>query len=408
MTVVVAAGAQSLASWSVLFATPVAGTLARSGAGAVLTPFTGWTTSVALVATVLSWTVSVRDDARWWRPSATGTWLLAGWTAAAWLDGAHSTRALLDGLPSQTWFAWPGDGTPLHHGDPGGPTTWSLDLLSATGPVVVAVALWVGPLLLRDLEAQRRTGRPPAAGWVTSWEPGVGAGAPGDEAALGRSGVVAAQAPEATSLSSSPRAVLAREVHRATHVAAAVAVLLCAGVVLLQVAGGIFSVSSPLGEAGWDVLLDPGFLAVVGALAAAWLLGAPLTLTSGASPAWRGAVVTLLLAVVATALLVRLDPDLLILVSGACGVLVATTRTIVSGSLVRLLVGGDLGSSTLDGDEDQEHQDPQDHDAVQTAEQDVGGSAGRSRVTVETGAPSVAATPHAAPTTKPPSESVAL
>lgn len=367
-------------------------TLVRTGSDALLTPYTGWTTSTSLVVTVLSWAVSNRDGARWWWPSATGSGLLAVWTAAAWLDGVHSTRALRDGLPSQTWFAWPGDGTPLHQGDLIATPTWSLDLLSATGPAIVAVALWVGPLLLRTFESPAWAGRPRVGLREPSHDRRLGADAIGVHPRAVLSGSAVAPTAQWTS-TPSPRSVLAREVDRATHVAAAVVVLLCGGAVLLQAAGGIFFVSSSLGAAGWPVLLDPGFLVVVATLVAAWVLGSPPALSGGVSSAWKGAVVVLLLAVAVASLLVRLDADLLVLVAGACGVLVASTRTIGSARALHLLVGGDIGSADFCGDQDQ-------HLAL-------GDSPAAGPLTSETGVAHVAAPDSATPTTKPPSESVA-
>lgn len=374
------------------FAAPVVDTLVRTGSEALLTPYTGWTTSTSLVVTVLSWAVSTRDGARWWWPSATGSGVLAVWTVAAWLDGVHSTRALRDGLPSQTWFAWPGDGTPLHQGDLTAVPTWSLDLLSATGPAVVALAIWAGPLLLRSFGSPAWAGRPRVGLREPSRDHRLGADVIGVHPRAVLSGSAVVRTAQVTS-TPSPRTVLAREVDRATHVAAAVVVLLCGGVVLLQAAGGIYFVSSPLGAPGWPVLLDPGFLVVVGTLVAAWVLGSPPALSGGVSSAWKGAVVVLLLAVAVASYLVHLDTDLLVLVAGACGVLVASTRTIVSTRALQLLVGGDIGSADLCGDQDQ-------HLAL-------GDGAAPHPPISETGVAHVAAPDCAAPTTKPPSESVA-
>jgi len=92
--------------------------------------------------------------------------------------------------------------------------------------------------------------------------------------------------------------------------------------------------------------------------------------------------------------LVATDADgHLVLVAGACGVLVASTRTIGSARALHLLVGGDIGSADFCEDQDQ-------HLAL-------GDSPAAGPLTSETGVAHVAAPDSATPTTKPPSESVA-
>ncbi len=339
-TVVVAAAAHSLASWSVFFATPVGEMLRTLGLDALLTPFTAWATSATLVVLVLSWCAATRSPDRWWRPSAVGTGLLAAWTAAAWVDGARTTRALLDGQPSQTWVEWPGETTPLHGADPLAMTSWSLDALSATGPAIVLVALWAGPLLLRSSGAGRAgtgatevpgssgaglagtssTAVPGAHPWACSASPG----APSADAAAGPADLE----------------VVGREVSRSVSVASGAGVLLCLGVVLLQTAGGIFWASESLDGDGWLILLQPGFVVIATATAAAWRVRAAPTRDLSGVPCWRAAVPLLLTAVATTALLGPVEPDLVMLVAAGTGVLVAAARTAVARWLTALLLPG--------------------------------------------------------------------
>ena len=336
-TALASAGAQSWAAWSVLLGVPVGDTLTELGSAALLTPFTAWSTCTALLLVVVSWTTATRDASSWWRPSAVGTVLVLGWTCAAWVDGARTTRALLDGRPSQTWFAWPGEATPLHWYDPLVPTAWSLDLLSATGPVVVLVCLWVGPLVLRDLESRQTMRATAALRGTTTRVAGAGtlvplAPGPRLDGPTPRGRRVAGSV-------TSARAGLDREVRRAVEVAAAVWVLLCAGVALLQLSGGVFVVVSAPGGTGWTAVLDPGFLLMVLALSTAWRLGGDRGPSTALSPAWWVAVTSVLLAVAVTAWLVRSEMDLLMLVTATSGALVAATRTAVSTWAVQLLLG---------------------------------------------------------------------
>lgn len=304
------------------FATPVGETLRTLGLDALLTPFTAWTTSAALVVLVLSWCAATRSPDRWWQPSAVGTGLLAAWTAAAWVDGARTTRALLDGQPSQTWFEWPGDSTPLHGADLLGPTSWSLDVLSATGPAIVLVALWAGPLLLRSSGAGR-------AGTGTTEVPGThprvcsaSPGAPSADVAAGPAGLE----------------VVGREVSRSVSVASGSGVLLCLGVVLLQTAGGIVWASESLDGDGWLILLQPGFVVIATASAAAWRVGAAPVRDLSGVPCRRAAVTLLLTAVVTASWLGPVEPDLVMLVAAGIGVLVAAARTAVARWLAALLL----------------------------------------------------------------------
>lgn len=327
-TVVAAAAAHSLASWSVFFATPVGEMLRTAGLDALLTPFTAWTTSTTLVVLVLSWGAATRRADRWWRPSAVGTGLLAAWTAAAWVDGARTTRALLDGQPSQTWFEWPGESTPLHGVDLLVTTSWSLDVLSATGPAIVLVALWAGPLLLRSAGAG-------PVGPGTAGGPGTHPRVCSDS--TDGPAAVAAPGPGGPGAAS----VLVREIGRTVSVASLTAVVLCLGVVLLQTAGGIFSTSAQLGDDGWSTLLHPGVLTIAWANAAAWSLGAASTRHRGRVPCRLAAVALLLTAVATTALLVPLEPDLVMLAAAVAGVLVAAQRTTVARWLAALLLRDD-------------------------------------------------------------------
>lgn len=304
------------------FATPVGEMLRTLGLDALLTPFTAWTTSATLVVLVLSWCAATRSPDRWWRPSAVGTGLLAAWTSAAWVDGARTTRALFDGQPSQTWFEWPGETTPLHGADPLAMTSWSLDALSATGPAIVVVALWAGPLLLRSSGAGRAgtgsTAVPGAHPWVCSASPD----AQSADAAAGPAVLE----------------IVGREVSRSVSVASGAGVLLCLGVVLLQTAGGIFWASESLDGDGWLILLQPGFVVIVIATAAAWRVGAaPVRVLSGV-PCRRAAVTLLLTAVATTTLLGPVEPDLVMLVAAGIGVLVAAARTAVAQRLAALLL----------------------------------------------------------------------
>ena len=268
-----------------------------------LTPFTGWAVGIALVMTAASHLADGRSRSRWWVPGGAGSALLVLWVALAWADGLRVTAAWRSGDMADHLVSWPGESTPQGWWDGDVAPGWDLDLLSGTGPVILLLAVWAGPLALR-----LGAGRSPR---------------PGPAHDLVRPPM--------------PEAALRTEIARATSVASAVGVALCTATVYLQLSGGIFAVPALDGEPVAALLLRPAGLAVVLALATAWAAGRP---GSGSAPSSPGAGVVLVLvsAVVAVAVTDGARPDLVMAVAGALGVLGAAGHGLLGHRAAALLL----------------------------------------------------------------------
>lgn len=297
------AGVHSVADGVVTFV-PGGTDVISYSASMALSSFTGWVVAVALVTTAASNLVSVRGRSWWWGPSTVGSTLLVLWTASAWADGLRVASDWRAGGAADQLVSWPGDSTPLGWWDDGVAPGWDLDLLSASGPAILLLTMWAGPLALRF---------------------GVGRSHP----AAPCTDVSARPAPEG---------VLRREIARATSVASAVGVALCAAAVYLQLAGGIFAASSPYGEPVVSTLLRPAGLVVVLAMVTAWVAARPGPGTAPVSPPAPGVVLVLVGAVAAVAVLEGYSTDLVVLVVGTLGVLCAAAHAVLGDKAATLLM----------------------------------------------------------------------
>jgi hypothetical protein len=298
-----AAGTHSVVTVAEYFGTSVADTLTLT-VWAALPAFTGWVVALALVMTVTSGVASQGARVRWWWPSALVTAVLVGGTAAAWADGHRVSSARSQGHDADHLLTWPGESTPGWWWDGDAAQGWDVDLLTASGPVVVLLAVWAGPLLLRLCDGRSVRAAPgvdlPARPSAETW--------------------------------------LRAEISRATSVATAVGVVLCAALVYLQLAGGIFAASSPYGEPLAAVLLGPGGLVVLLALATAWAAGRPSTGGTPASPPAAGTMLPLVGAVAAVAALDGSSPDLVLLVGGTLGIVCAACHGVLGDRAAHLLL----------------------------------------------------------------------
>lgn len=273
-------------------------------ASMALSSFTGWVVAIALVTTAASHLASGRGRPSWWGPSTVGSALLVLWTASAWADGLRVASDWRAGGFADRLVSWPGNSTPLAWWDGDVAPGWNLDLLSASGPAILLLAIWAGPLALR---------------WGVDRS---------DPAVL------------CTDVSAPPAAegALRREIARATSVASAVGVALCAAAVYLQLAGGIFAASSPYGEPVASTLLRPAGLVVVLAMVTAWVAGRPGPDPASVSPPAPGVVLVLVGAVAAVAVLEGLSTDLVMLVVGTLGVLCAAAHAVLGDKVASLLL----------------------------------------------------------------------
>ena len=308
-----AAGTHSVVTLAEYFGTNVADTLAIS-AWAALPAFTGWVVALALVMTVASGLTSQGARGQWWWPGALVSAVLVAWTAAAWADGHRVSSAWSQGHDADHLLTWPGESTPRWWWDGDAAQGWGVDLLTASGPVVVLLAVWAGPLLLRLCEGR----------------------------SVRRSTGVAVPVRPSTEAS------LHAEISRATAVATAVGVVLCAALVYLQLAGGVFAASSPYGEPFAAVLLRPGGLVVLLALATAWAAGRPSAGGAPVSLPALGAMLPLVGAVAAVAVLDGASPDLVLLVGGTLGIVSAACHGVLGDRATDLLLpsGGTAGPAT--------------------------------------------------------------
>lgn len=341
--VAAAATAHTSAGIAVFVGLPVREALAIAGAGGVLSPFTGWVTALALVMPVLVILAQARDGARWWVPSLVASGVLLAWAVVAWVDGGRVTAAWVAGDPAQAWVEWPGDATPLRWDLVSGATGWSLDLLAATGPVIVLGALWTGPLLLRAAPWALRAHLLPqlSTGAHLPTDDAVAREAVQHDGQLDGTQTTVRHQEDATVLPGSARpsvaaAQLEREVARACQVAAAVGTLLGAALVALQLAGGMSLALTPYGDGGLRLLLRPESIVVVVALAAAWRIGG-LWRAPG-RPSALGAVSVLVVAAVVVGLLAGTAPDMLMSVGAVLGVVCAAVRGRATERLCSLLL----------------------------------------------------------------------
>lgn len=273
-------------------------------ASMAMSSFTGWVVAVALVTTAASHLASGRRRSWWWRPSTMGSVLLILWTASAWADGLRVASDWRAGGTADQLVSWPGDSTPLGWWEDGVAPGWDLDLLSASGPAILLLAMWAGPLALRFIVDRSH----PTAPCID------------------------------VSASPAPEGALRREIARATSVASAVGVALCAAAVFLQLAGGIFAASSPYGEPVASTLLRPAGLVVVLAMVTAWAAGRQGPGPAPVSPPAPGVVLVLVGAVAAVAVLEGLSTDLVVLVVGTLGVLCAAAHAVLGDKVATLLM----------------------------------------------------------------------